>query len=83
MARPLYEPSAEAAAKIVARHLGIRGDVGGYLRRPDGSVVCQGWSKWTRRLMNRKAIVAREVTHNGDATTRWAVSWTVVADYRW
>jgi hypothetical protein len=78
MTRPLYESSPEAAARIIARHLGYEGREGGWIYDRHGRPVVQGY----RGLANRysRAIVARKVTdpRTGATVTRYAIAWSVV-----
>jgi anaerobic selenocysteine-containing dehydrogenase len=77
MARqPLYEATPEAAARIIARHLGYTGREGGWLYDQHGRHVVQGYAALARRYA--RAIMPRRVTdpRTGELVTRYAISWT-------
>ncbi len=81
MSRALYEPSALAAAKVIAEQRGHEGRLGGWIYRSDAHdarTICHGWLSYTRRLERRGAIVAIPVTYRGKDITRFAINWRKV-----
>lgn len=50
-------PTAKAAAQALAARAGVRYDEGNWLRRPDGTRVCQGWNAWTKRATDTGEVV--------------------------
>ena len=84
MSRPLYEPTREAAAKIVASHRGHRGKVGGWIYDQQGRPIVQGWHAYGGRLEQAGILVEREVTdpRTSRRVIRWAIAWQRVGP-RW
>ena len=72
MTRPLYEPTAIAAAKIIAKHQGHAGKVGGWIYDSNDRPIVQGWSSYATN-----AIAAVQVTdpRTGNLVTRYAINW--------
>jgi hypothetical protein len=75
--KPLYEPSPEHAAKIVAKHLGVYGKVGGWLYDRNDRPIVQGWAAYADRLTTNGIIKPHEVTDPATRkmVTRYAIDW--------
>ena len=74
--KPLYEPSAIAAAKVVAAHKGDKGRVGGWIYTPAGRPIVQGWAAYADDLERWGHIAAGVVTgRDGKPVTRYAINW--------
>lgn len=48
-----WEMTAEELAKVWAEHFGYTGHAGGWIHRPDGTPVCQGWTALAEILTRR------------------------------
>lgn len=67
----LYEPTAEAAAKIYAKSVGAHGHSGGWIHSRTGRPLVQGWSAYSKILLIQRIVVPKEI--NGK--TRYAINW--------
>ena len=83
--RPLYEPTREAAAKIVASHRGDYGKVGGWIYNQQGRPIVQGWHAYGGRLEQAGILAEREVTdpRTRRRVIRWALNWGRVPHRRY
>ncbi len=75
--KPLYEPSAEDAAKLVAKHLGAYGKTGGWIYDKNDRPMYHGWSAYAEWLQHNGIIKSHEVTDpaTGGMVIRYAVNW--------
>ena len=75
--KPLYEATPEAAAKIVAKHYGDVGRVGGWIYTPAGRPMYHGWLTYARALDSQGVLKAKLVTDpkKGIKVTRYAINW--------
>ena len=75
--KPLYEPTPEAAAKLVAKHLGAYGKTGGWIYDRHDRPMHHGWSAYAKQLQHAAIIKSHEVTDpaTGDMVIRYAINW--------
>jgi hypothetical protein len=75
--KPLYEPTPEDAAKLVAKHLGAYGKTGGWIYDKNDRPMYHGWSAYAERLRHSGIIKSHEVTDpaTGDMVIRYAINW--------
>ncbi len=75
--KPLYEPTPEHAAKLVAKHLGVYGKVGGWLYDKNDRPMYHGWSAYADALRTGGIIKAHEVTDPATRgmVIRYAINW--------
>lgn len=75
--KPLYEPTAEAATKLVAKHLGAYGKAGGWIYDRHDRPMHHGWSAYAESLQQAGIVKAHEVTDPATRkmVVRYAVNW--------
>ncbi len=78
--KALYEPTRNHAAKIVAKHLGHAGRVGGWIYTANGRPIAHGWHAYGYDLERDRVLVKRTVTDpkSGKPVARWAINWKVL-----
>jgi len=62
-------------AKIIANHLGIKGDRGGWLKDAGGNVICQGWESFTAICVKRNCIRDRQAPFIPNVDWRKVALW--------
>jgi hypothetical protein len=79
---PLYEATPEAAAKIIAEHVGAKGKAGGWIYDRHDRPMFHGWNAYAKALTASGIIRAKLVTehrksrkNHGQKVTRYAINW--------
>ena len=73
--KPLYERDRIEAAKVIGRHKGHAGRIGGWIYTEAGRPIVHGWHAYA--ILHRSAIKAKKVTDpkTGKTVTRYAIDW--------
>jgi hypothetical protein len=75
--KTLYEPSAIAAAKVIAEQIGAYGKVGGWIYDKNDRPMFHGWYAYAEHLTAYGVIKEKLVTDpsKGKKVTRYAINW--------